>query len=66
MTRLNVGFMEVGEETTVKQVKACVMLRQNNLSSENKRRVIAMAGVYDPNKVENTMRYLAARVLGGH
>ena len=58
--------MEVSEETTVKQVKACVMLRQNNLSSEDKRRVIAMAGVYDPNKAENAMRYLAARVLGGH
>ena len=42
------------------------MLRQSNLSSEDKRRVIAMADGYEPSKVENAMRSLAARVLGGH
>ena len=65
VNHLNVAFMEVGDETTVKQVKAFVMLRQSNLSPEDKRRVIVMAAGYDPNKIENAMRSLAAKVLGG-
>eukprot|EP00435_Cladocopium_sp_Y103_P046045 s2366_g13.t1 len=64
VNRLNVAFNEVGDETTVKQVKAFVLLRQSNLSSEDKRRVISMADGYDPHKVETAMRSLAAKVLG--
>jgi hypothetical protein len=66
VNRLNVAFTEVGEDTNVKQVKAFVLLRQSNLSPEDKRRVIAMADGYNPNKVENALRTLAAKVLGGN
>lgn len=63
---LNVAFTEVGEEINLKQVKAFVLLRQSNLPPEDKRRVIAMPDGYNPNKVENAMRALAAKVLGGN
>eukprot|EP00435_Cladocopium_sp_Y103_P040180 s2038_g10.t2 len=66
VNRLNVAFNEVGDETTVKQVKAFVLLRQSNLSPEDKRRVISMADGYDAHKVETAMRSLAAKVLGGN
>lgn len=65
VNRLNVAFDEVGEETTVKEVKAFILLRQSCLNPEDKKRVIAMADGYVPSKVENAMRSLATRVLAG-
>ena len=63
VNRVNVAFSEVGDETTLKQVKAFVMLRQSGLSSEDKKRVISMADGYEPSKMENAMRALSTKVL---
>ena len=63
VNRINVAFTEVGEDTTVKQVRAFVLLRQSGLSAEDKKRVIAMADGYDPTKMENAMRALSTKVL---
>lgn len=63
VNRINVAFTEVGEDTTVKQVKAFVLLRQSGLSAEDKKRVIAMADGYDPTKMGNAMRALSTKVL---
>ena len=49
VNRINVAFQEVGMETTVKAVKAFVILRQSGLSVEDKKRVIAMSGGYEQN-----------------
>ena len=64
VNRINVAFEEVGGETTVRQVRAFVMLRQSALGSEDKKRVVAMAGGYEPEKVEAAMRSLSTKVLG--
>ena len=42
VNRINVAFQEVGMETTVKAVKAFVILRQSGLSVEDKKRVMCM------------------------
>lgn len=64
VNRINVAFEEVGGETTVREVRAFVMLRQSALGSEDKKRVVAMAGGYEPEKVEAAMRSLSTKVLG--
>jgi hypothetical protein len=64
VNRINVAFQEVGMETTVKAVKAFVILRQSGLSVEDKKRVIAMSGGYAPDKIEGAMRSLSTKVLG--
>eukprot|EP00435_Cladocopium_sp_Y103_P020778 s1772_g5.t1 len=63
VNRINVAFAEVGDETTLKQVKAFVMLRQSGLGAEDKKRVIAMADGYEPSKMEQAMRALSTKVL---
>ena len=66
VNRLDVAFHDIGEETTLKQVKAFIMLRQSSLSSEDKKKVISMVnGQLDTGKVEKAMRSLATRVLVG-
>ena len=64
VNRINVAFQEVGAETTVKTVKAFVILRQSGLSVEDKKRVIAMADGYDPSKIESAIRSLSTKILG--
>ena len=64
VNRIDVAFEEVGGETTVQQVRACVMLRQSALSSEDKKRVVSMASGHEPAKVEAAMRSLSTKVLG--
>ena len=64
VNRINVAFEEVGGDTTVRQVRAFVMLRQSALGSEDKKRVVAMAGGYELEKVEAAMRSLSTKVLG--
>ncbi|CAL1129202.1 unnamed protein product [Cladocopium goreaui] len=64
VNRINVAFEEVGSETTVQQVRAFVMLRQSALTVEDKKRVVSMAGNYDPSAVEKAMRSLSTKVLG--
>eukprot|EP00434_Breviolum_minutum_P008876 symbB.v1.2.007827.t1/scaffold463.1/size291460/8 len=64
VNRLEVAFHEIGEETTLKQVKAFIMLRQSALSPEDKRKIISMVnGDFETKKVEQAMRSLATRVL---
>ena len=64
VNRLEVAFHEIGEETTLKQVKTFIMLRQSALSPEDKKKVISMVnGDFDYKKVEQAMRSLATRVL---
>ena len=66
VNRLDVAFHDIGEETTLKEVKAFIMLRQSSLSSEDKRKVISMVnGQLEIGKVEKAMRSLATRVLVG-
>ena len=55
VNRINVAFQEVGSETTVQTVKAFVILRQSGLNAEDKKRIISMAGSYDPSKIEDSM-----------
>ena len=64
VNRINVAFQEVGSETTVQTVKAFVILRQSGLNAEDKKRIISMAGNYDPSKIEAAMRALSTKVLG--
>ena len=58
------AFQEVGSETTVQTVKAFVILRQSGLNAEDKKRIISMAGSYEPSKIEAAMRALSTKVLG--
>ena len=44
VNRLAVAFNEIGGELTIKEVKAFIMLKQSALSSEDKRKVITLAG----------------------
>ena len=64
VNRINVAFQEVGMETTVKAVKAFVILRQSGLPVEDKKRVISMSDGYDPDKIEGAMRSFSTKVLG--
>ena len=66
VNRLDVAFHEIGEDTTLKQVKTFIMLRQSALSPEDKKKVISMVnGDFDAKKVEQAMRSLATRILTG-
>ena len=66
VNRLDVAFHDIGEDTTLKEVKAFIMLRQSSLSAEDKKKVISMVnGQLDTGKVEKAMRSLATRVLVG-
>ena len=58
------AFQEVGSETTVQTVKAFVILRQSGLNAEDRKRIISMAGSYEPSKIEAAMRALSTKVLG--
>ena len=64
VNRLAVAFNEIGGELTIKEVKAFIMLKQSALSSEDKRKVITLAGgSMDANKVEQAMRTLSTKIL---
>ena len=67
VNRLEVAFHDIGEDTTLKQVKTFIMLRQSSLSPEDKKKVISMVnGDFDSIKVEQAMRSLATRILTGN
>ena len=67
VNRLEVAFHDIGEDTTLKQVKTFIMLRQSSLSPEDKKKVISMVnGDFDSKKVEQAMRSLATRILTGN
>ena len=67
VNRLAVAFNEIGGELTIKEVKAFIMLKQSALSSEDKRKVITLAGgSMDASKVEQAMRTLSTKILTSH
>ena len=59
--RLQVAFDEVGDKVTLNEVRAFILLRQSNLSTDDKRKVIAMVnGSFEAKKVD-----VASKVLTG-
>eukprot|EP00435_Cladocopium_sp_Y103_P061513 s350_g23.t1 len=64
--RLQAAFDEIGDDVTVKQMQAFVMLRQSGLSSEDKKKILTMTnGQMELSKVDQAMRSLSTRVLLG-
>ena len=64
VNRLAVAFDEVGETTTLKEVKAFILLRQSALNNEDKKKVLAMtSGVMEFSGIEQAMRNLSTKVL---
>ena len=66
VNRLSVAFDEVGPDTTLKSVIAFILLKQSNLSHEDKKKVLTMtSGVLEKTAVEGAMRSLSTNVLTG-
>lgn len=64
VNRLQVAFDELGPDTTIKPVKAFVLLKQSSLSNDDKKKVFTIAsGVLEVGAVENAMRSLSTNVL---
>ena len=64
VNRLTVAFHELGDQTTIKELRAFILLRQSGLSSEDKRKVITMTGGdMEAKKIEQAMRTLSTRIL---
>ena len=66
VNRLDVAIEEVGLDTTLKAVKAFVLLKQSNLGNEDKKNVLTMTkGHFDEKVIEHAMRSLSTSVLTG-
>ena len=66
VNRLDVAFEEVGLDTTLKAVKAFVLLKKSNLGNEDKKKVLTMTkGHFDEKVIEHAMRSLSTSVLTG-
>ena len=66
VNRLDVAFEDVGPETTLKAIKAFVLLKQSNLGHEDKKKVLTMTnGAFDERAIEKAMRSLSTSVLTG-
>ena len=64
VNRLAVAFYEMGENVTLKQIKAFIMLRQSALTSEDKRKAITLSGgTLDSARIEQAMRTLSTKIL---
>ena len=64
--RMQAAFDEIGQDVKIQDMQAFVMLRQSNLSSEDKKRILSMTnGVLELDKVDKAMRSLSTRVLLG-
>ena len=62
--RLQAAFNDLGDQVTVKQMQAFVLLRQSATNNEDKKRVLAMTdGQLAVNRVEQAMRTLSTKVL---
>ncbi|CAE7434679.1 unnamed protein product [Symbiodinium pilosum] len=65
VNRLSVAFHELGDNITIKELRAFILLRQSNLNAEDKRKVITLTGgTLDASKIENAMRTLSTKILG--
>ena len=66
VNRLDVAFEEVGQDTTLKSIKAFVLLKQSNLGPEDKKKVLTITnGQFEKTAIENAMRSLSTNVLTG-
>ena len=66
VNRLGVAFAEIGDSVTVKDFHAFILLRQSNLSSDDKKKVLTMTGgKMEIKAIDQAMRSLATRVLSG-
>ena len=66
VNRLDVAFEDVGPDTTLKAIKAFVLLKQSNLGHEDKKKVLTMTnGAFDERAIEKAMRSLSTSVLRG-
>ena len=64
--RLQAAFHDLPEKVTVQDMQTFILLRQSNLSNEDKKRVLAMTGgLLEKKVVENAMRTLSTKVLLG-
>ena len=64
VNRLDVAFGEVGHETTLKSVMAFVLLKQSNLTTEDKKKILTMTGgKIEKKAIEGAMRSLSTNVL---
>ena len=64
VNRLSVAFHELGDSVTIKELRAFILLRQSNLNTEDKRKVITLTGgTLDASKIENAMRTLSTKIL---
>ena len=64
--RMQAAFNDLGDQATIKEMQAFVLLRQSCLSNEDKKRVLAMSnGKLEVHPVEQAMRTLSTRVLLG-
>ena len=66
VNRLGVAFAEIGDSVTVKDFHAFILLRQSNLSPDDKKKVLTMTGGrMEIKAIDQAMRSLATRVLSG-
>ena len=66
VNRLDAAFEEVGQDTTLKSVIAFVLLKQSNLTHEDKKKILTMTnGVFEKDAIANAMRSLSTSVLSG-
>ena len=62
--RMSVAFHEVGDDVTIGQVKAFLLLRQSALDNDDKRKIIAMTnGALEYHKIDMAMRALSSKVV---
>ncbi len=61
---MEVAFHDVGDSTTLGEVRAFVLLRQSSLGNEDKKRILTMVnGNLSVKAVENAMRTLSTKIL---
>lgn len=64
VNRMEVAFHDVGDSTTLGEVRAFVLLRQSSLGNEDKKRILTMVnGNLSVKEVENAMRTLSTKIL---
>ena len=64
VNRMEVAFHDVGDSTTLGEVRAFVLLRQSALGNEDKKRILTMVnGNLSVKEVENAMRSLSTKIL---
>ena len=66
VNRLGVAFTELGDQVTVKDFQAFILLRQSCLSVDDKKKILTMTGgTMETHLIDQAMRSLATKVLAG-